>query len=90
MSIFLEDVNDPEPTVYDRRKAAESHLESCWSVLEDEVECRDDIVRVKKLVKDIEEAIAELDELIDACDMADEAGARRMWSAKEIDRDEFV
>lgn len=90
MSLFLEDVNDPEPTVYDRRESAEAHLDRCWSVLEDEVECREDIARVKKLVRDVEAAIAELDELIDACDMADEAGTRRMWSAKEIDRDEFV
>ena len=83
MSLFLEDVNDPEPTVYDRREAAEAHLDKCWTVLEDEVECRDDIDRVKKLVKDVEEAIAELDELIDACDMADAARSERMWSRNE-------
>lgn len=84
MSLFLEDVNDLEPTVYDRREAAEAHLESCWSVLEDEVECRDDIVRVKKLVKDIEEAIDELDKLIEACDMADRASAEMMCRSREF------
>ena len=84
MSLFLEDVNDPEPTVYDRRKAAEAHLDSCWSVLADEVECREDIARVKKLVRDVEAAIAELDELIDACDMADAAASERMWGHREF------
>ena len=84
MSLFLEDVNDPEPTVYDRREAAEAHLESCWSVLADEVECREDIARVKKLVRDVEAAIAELDELIDACDMADSAASERMWGHREF------
>lgn len=84
MSVFLEDVNDPEPTVYDRREAAEAHLESCWSVLEDEVECREDIERVKKLVRDVEEAIAELDKLIDACDMADAARSERMCRSREF------
>ena len=79
MSLFLEDINDDrEPTVYDRREAAEAHLDKCWTVLEDEVECR-----VKKLVRDVEEAIAELDELIDACDMADAARSERMWSRNE-------
>ena len=84
MSLFLEDVNDPEPTVYDRREAAEAHLESCWSVLEDEVECREDVARVKKLVRDVEAAIAELDKLIDACDLADAAASERMLGHREF------
>lgn len=84
MSLFIEYVHDPEPTVYDRREAAEAHLDSCWSVLEDEVACREDIARVKKLVQDVAEAIAELDELIDACDIADAARSERMCRSHEF------
>ena len=69
---------------HERLAEAEKHVERCWSVLADEVECKNDIAQCQRKLLDVMNAQKEVDKLTEECDRADEYASERMCRHESV------
>lgn len=86
LQFFAEIYDEPREAAspHDRLEEAEKHLGRCWDVLENEVECREDPMRVQKLLLDVISAQRAVNELEDECERADAAASERMCRHESV------
>lgn len=86
LQFFAEIYDEPrkEASPHDRLAEAEKHLERCWNVLADEVECREDPLRCQKLLWDVIGAESAVNKLTEECDRADEYASERMCRHESV------
>ena len=86
LQFFAEIYDEPRKAAspHDRLAEAEKHLERCWCVLADEVECKNDIGQCQRKLWDVMNAQKEVDKLTEECDRADEYASERMCRHESV------
>lgn len=86
LQFFAEIYDEPrkEASPHERLAEAEKHLDRCWCALADEVECREDSMRCRKLLRDVIDAENAVNKLAEECDRADEYANERMCRHESV------